>query len=360
MSFLKKGYEELWRAIIRPPREIYDINELGPNEFSIDNRSFKRTDLQVTNPKGLRLECSHFEPVDEERVAQQLPCVVYLHGNSSSRLEALTCVPVLLPANITVFCLDTSGSGISEGEYISLGWYERDDVDFIVQFLRNSGTVSTIGLWGRSMGAVTALLHADRDPSIAGMVLDSPFSNLKSLTKELASVHAKNVPGFVLSAAKSMIRKTIKKKANFDSNELDPLKHVDQCFIPALFVAGQEDTFINPNHARILFEKYAGDKNIIIVEGDHNSERPQFMLDSVAIFFYNTLQCQLLPQPEIVSKKSKKRRKFKAKHSKLFERAKEFQDSLLSEEELIRQAVEESLRLSNGEPETTDETYEVL
>jgi hypothetical protein len=38
--------------------------------------------------------------------------------------------------------------------------------------------VSTIGLWGRSMGAVTALMYADYDPSIGGLVLDSPFSNL--------------------------------------------------------------------------------------------------------------------------------------------------------------------------------------
>lgn len=36
------------------------------------------------------------------------------------------------------------------------------------------------------MGAVTALLHGDRDPSIAGMVLDSPFSSMKGLVKELA------------------------------------------------------------------------------------------------------------------------------------------------------------------------------
>ena len=41
--------------------------------------------------------------------------------------------------------------------------------------------MSTIGLWGRSMGAVTALMHADRDPSIAAMVLDSPFTTLKSV-----------------------------------------------------------------------------------------------------------------------------------------------------------------------------------
>jgi hypothetical protein len=34
---------------------------------------------------------------------------------------------------------------MSEGEYISLGWYERDDVQVVVDYLRNSGTVSTIG-----------------------------------------------------------------------------------------------------------------------------------------------------------------------------------------------------------------------
>lgn len=74
-----------------------------------------------------------------------------------------------------------------------------------VKHLRDSGEVSSIGLllgrgrceicgsvgkgaakpvahlspvllrWGRSMGAVTALLHADRDHSIAGMVCASGF-----------------------------------------------------------------------------------------------------------------------------------------------------------------------------------------
>lgn len=41
------------------------------------------------------------------------------------------------------------------------------------------------------MGAVTALMHADRDPSIAGLVLDSPFTSLRTLAEELAKTHAK-------------------------------------------------------------------------------------------------------------------------------------------------------------------------
>lgn len=31
---------------------------------------------------------------------------------------------VLLPSNITVFTLDFSGSGLSDGDYVSLGWHE--------------------------------------------------------------------------------------------------------------------------------------------------------------------------------------------------------------------------------------------
>lgn len=85
---------------------------------------------------------------------------------------------ILLPLNITLFTFDFAGCGMSEGEFVSLGWHEREDLEIVVNYLRKERNVSTIGLWGRSMGAVTALLYGDNDPSIAGMVLDSPFSNL--------------------------------------------------------------------------------------------------------------------------------------------------------------------------------------
>ena len=36
------------------------------------------------------------------------------------------------------------------------------------------------------MGAITSIMHADRDPSIAGMIIDSPFSSLRKVAEELA------------------------------------------------------------------------------------------------------------------------------------------------------------------------------
>ena len=62
------------------------------------------------------------------------------------------------------------------------------------------------------MGSVTALLYGDRDPSIGGMVLDSPFTNMKTLVNELAKAYTK-IPGILVSGALKLIRKTIKSKA---------------------------------------------------------------------------------------------------------------------------------------------------
>ena len=290
-------YAAIWKAIIRPPRDLYNTKDLGPEEFTLGRKRICRTDLELLNYRGHRLRCSHFQPAPEHRVAEKLPCVVYLHGNSSSRLEALSCLPVLLKFNITLFCLDFSGSGHSDGEYVSLGFYERDDLAVVVDHLRQSGSVGCIGLWGRSMGASTALLHGDRDPSIAGIVLDSSFTSLRSLAEELVDVFVGvSLPKWMVSLAMNIIRSTIKSKGRFDINDLAPINHVDKTFIPALFVAAKADTFILPEHTKKLFTAYAGDKNLIIVEGDHNSARPKFFLDSVAIFFYNTLQCEQLPK----------------------------------------------------------------
>jgi len=302
MSFLnvfKGGYQDLWKAIIRPPRDEYAVSDLGPKEFRLKGKIFRRTDIQIKNKRGLVLECSHFEPI--KRVADKLPCVIYLHGNCSSRVEALQAVEVLLPANISLFCFDFAGCGKSEGEYISLGWYERDDVEAVMEYLRTTDTVTSIGLWGRSMGAVTAIMHADRDPTIGGIVLDSPFADLRLLSEELVKSHTK-IPKFIASGAMLLIRNTIKTKAKFDINDLVPMNHVEAGFVPAMFIAGKDDKFIDPHHSQDLFNKYAGDKNIVMVEGDHNTMRPKYLIDSVTIFFYNALLVDQLPKEEQKSK----------------------------------------------------------
>ncbi|KAL2969740.1 hypothetical protein AAZX31_15G097600 [Glycine max] len=255
--------EQLVNFIIRPPRAKYDPkSDLLDHEFMLKGKWFQRKDMEIKNSRGDVLQCSHYMPIVSPD-GKPLPCVIYCHGNSGCRVDASEAALILLPSNITVFTLDFSGSGISGGEHVTLGWNEKDDLRAVVNYLRADGNVSLIGLWGRSMGAVTSLMYGAEDPSIAGMVLDSPFSDLVDLMMELVDKYRVRLPKFAV--AKS-------------------------CFVPALLGHAIDDDFIRPHHSDFILEAYMGDKNIIKFEGDHNSSRPQYYFDSVNIFLHNVLQ----------------------------------------------------------------------
>lgn len=282
--------EQLVNFIIRPPRAEYDPkNDLLDEEFMLKGKWYQRKDLEVKNSRGCVLKCSHYIPIICPE-GKPLPCVIYCHGNSGCRADASEAAIILLPSNITVFTLDFSGSGLSGGEHVTLGWNEKDDLKAVVEYLRQDGNVSLIGLWGRSMGAVTSLMYGAEDPSIAGMVLDSPFSDLVDLMMELVDTYKIRLPKFTVKFAIQYMRKAVLKKAKFDITELNTIKVAKACFVPALLGHACDDDFIRPHHSDRIFDAYMGDKNIIKFEGDHNSPRPQFYFDSISIFFNNVLQ----------------------------------------------------------------------
>ena len=305
---ITEGYESLWKSIIRPPREEYSEFDLGPRTFYMDSSNFQRTDFTIVSSQGCRLYCSHFEPIEEERESEILPCAIYLHGNSSSRLEGMVVVPVILPFRATVVTFDWAGCGKSEGLYISLGWNERYDLDLLIRHLRTNRRVGCIGLWGRSMGAVSALFSACNNLDIGSMVLDSPFTSMKTLAYELAKKNS-SAPRFILKFLYNQIRGTIKEKARFDLNDLNPVDLVGKCLQPAMFITGKFDEFVEPHHTQEMYEGYAGDKDILYVDGDHNSPRPKACLQAVANFFYHTLLCDKIPRKIAEVRKRRREKK---------------------------------------------------
>ncbi|KAI9195250.1 hypothetical protein LWI28_013204 [Acer negundo] len=68
------------------------------------------------------------------------------------------------------------------------------------------------------------LLYGAEDPSIAGMVLDSPFSDLVELMMELVDTYKIRLPKFTVKFAIQYMRKAIQKKAKFDIENLNTIK----------------------------------------------------------------------------------------------------------------------------------------
>ena len=288
MNFLCKifggSYDDLWKAIIRPGRDIYEQSELGPFKFEISSKCYKRTDFELINNRGLKIMCSFWEPFDEEREKIILPCVIYLHGNSSSRCEAYAEVKYLLPKNICLFSFDFCGCGKSEGDYISLGYYEKDDVKCIIEYLQKSKKVGKIALWGRSMGAVTAIMYASEHPEdISALVLDSGFYSLKKLIYELVKSKV-NLPDFLIEQVLKKVKETIKEKAGFQLEHLETFLYAQNCKTPAFFCHGEDDNFVNQDHCKNLFNDYQGEKKMKIVKGKHNTARPKDLKVEIVSF----------------------------------------------------------------------------
>ena len=234
---------------------------------------------------GYTMKCSFVEPEISYRPKDEMPLVLYLHGNSSSRLEGMRMTEELLKRDINLFLIDFPGCGLSGGEYISLGYHEKDDVGVIIDFIETLQGVGNIGIWGRSMGAATTMLYAHKDPRIKAICVDSPFADFKKLAKELTLRYA-NIPNFILETILSFIRSTIKKKNGMDINLLKPIEAAKKTFQPVLFVHAKNDELIGYQHSNDLFEVYKGPKFIKLLDkGGHNSRRPAIIIKQIGDFF---------------------------------------------------------------------------
>eukprot|EP00419_Tripos_fusus_P033614 CAMPEP_0172784580 /NCGR_PEP_ID=MMETSP1074-20121228/205013_1 /TAXON_ID=2916 /ORGANISM="Ceratium fusus, Strain PA161109" /LENGTH=344 /DNA_ID=CAMNT_0013621583 /DNA_START=557 /DNA_END=1592 /DNA_ORIENTATION=+ len=221
-----------------------------------------------------------------------------MHGNSSCRLEAVDTLKPVLGQGLSLLAFDFAGCGHSDGDVITLGYLEKEDLAAVVTYLR-ANDVSSIALWGRSMGAATALLYGSRDPGIKAMVLDSPFASLQQLVREVvdrAPVRFK--PNVAVNAVLRLVRATILRKTGMDIMRLRPAENVSDCAMPAVFLVGSEDTFIPPHHTEAIFKQYAGEKRLITVDGGHNSMRPTFAMEAAVAVLKRAMNPEPPPPPQ--------------------------------------------------------------
>lgn len=143
-----------------------------------------------------------------------------MHGNSSCRVEALGLMKNI-PEGICLASFDFMGCGKNDQfETISLGYREAEQADTITKYLKGQGY--RVIIWGRSMGAATALLYGKSEFIVA----DSSFKSFKSLCKQVAKEHSPAVvPNFMINCffpcVFSKLKKDVDKRAKYDVEDLD-------------------------------------------------------------------------------------------------------------------------------------------
>ena len=145
------------------------------------------------------------------------------------------------------------------------------------------------------MGAATSIFYASKNPKgLEVLILDSPFGDLKKVAAHLANQHSKYIPNIFIKGALALIRKTIKKKADFDISKIKPIKLVSKIIVPAYIAYSFEDELIPYEQFENILHDYRGPKEYEIVEGGHNAVRQLSFYQNIGLFLFKHLKANEL------------------------------------------------------------------
>jgi pimeloyl-ACP methyl ester carboxylesterase len=104
------------------------------------------------------------------------PAMLVLHGWADSRYGSLLWLDTLRPLASLIVLLDLPGHGDSPVRSCTWGKRELDDIQRVIEWLREHHPSTLLVLFGYSMGASLAVRAAARLPgSVAGVIADSPY-----------------------------------------------------------------------------------------------------------------------------------------------------------------------------------------
>ncbi len=201
--------------------------------------------------------------------------MIFVHGNSSCRLESNSLAEPLLRAGLALLCYDQNACGLSEGSCHSMGLREAEDLAKVVDFARSRYPFRRLALWGRSMGAFTVLRYLASEPQkVVAAVIDSAYCELKPLIVHVAKSRA-YAPEFILSPLVNILFKEHQIQTGLDLHKCEVLSSVQRIKDTSLlFLCSEEDDLVPHSHSERLFEAAVTPcKQLVKIPGSHVATR---------------------------------------------------------------------------------------
>jgi fermentation-respiration switch protein FrsA (DUF1100 family) len=191
--------------------------------------------------------------------------VIIVHGIAANRLMSLWYVNIYLDAGYNVLIYDSRAHGESGGPSVTWGYYEKYDLDQWVKWVAAEHPQGVIGVHGISMGAATALMHAELNESsrqVAFYVVDSPYSDLEDLlTKQISTMVASNNPLWIKTLLKYSSAVAYS-QAHFRYDEVSPIQAVQTVTTPILYLHGEADALVPVTMSLQLYSATKGYREI--------------------------------------------------------------------------------------------------
>jgi fermentation-respiration switch protein FrsA (DUF1100 family) len=203
-------------------------------------------DVSFPSRDGVTLR-GWFIPVESARGT-----VIFCHGHAGSMDPDVIYVPWFHEAGFNVLMFDFRAHGRSDGDRVSIGYFERRDLLGAIDYLQARG-IMDVGVLGFSMGGVVGLITAPQSEAIRAVISDGGFARLESAM--LGWVRERtNLPRALVLPLARLVVTIAGWRLGVRLSSADPLRWVRHIAPrPVLFIHGDGDPYVTVAEVEALY-----------------------------------------------------------------------------------------------------------
>lgn len=272
----------LWKTrqeaynLLHSPLEARELPAQTPADFGLEFE-----EVTVTNPDGMKL-VGWFIPSENGAV------IVMQHGYKANRDEMLNEAQMMHRHGYGVLMTTVRAHDASEGELITLGYYEMADMETWYQYLlsRNDIDSEKIGILGNSYGGMLSIQYASQNENIKAIVANCAFSSMSD-TVSTSVRHFTGLPDFPFVP---LIVFWAENMTGIKMEEIDTTQWISKLSPrPVFLMQGGADTVISPESGQILYDAAGEPKELWfdpeLGHVDFDTERAEEYEVRVSAFF---------------------------------------------------------------------------
>ncbi len=232
----------------------------------------------ITNKDGLKLWAEVYPTqVDSEVI------ILAVHGYTVDHRDIAPAIKPFVEKGYTVITPDQRGRGNSEGNFLGMGYLEKNDVIDWISEINMKYPDSTIFLYGESMGAATVMQAASQPlaSNVVAIIEDCGYTSAYEMFEDQLKERF-GLPAFPFLPAAEIVGQF---RAGYNFSNASPIKALKTATLPILFIHGGSDDYVPTWMGQELYDSYTGKKELLIVPGaDHGASA-----DVDPELYYNTV-----------------------------------------------------------------------
>lgn len=219
----------------------------------------------LTSRDGLALSAYQLAAGDSHRYA------VVCHGYQSNASLTGRFARRFYDLGYNLLVPDARGHGLSGGDYVGMGWPERQDIVDWCKQISAQDPEAEIVLFGISMGGATVMMasgEADLPANVKCIVEDCGYSSVwDEFATQLKDLYG--LPTFPILDVTSLVTRF---RAGYDFKTASAVDQVAKSVTPTLFIHGDADTFVPFSMLDLVYDAAACEKEKLVVPGAPHAE----------------------------------------------------------------------------------------